>query len=495
MESQIENSPILRRIFDLAGRVGDKTALVCGDEKVSYKTLKARIQSSAAFLQKQGVKKGNCVALAAIKGLDFVYAYFGVHLIGATVVVVDPESNSKKMAYILDLTKPKFAVGFKQEGVVAFEYADIVFDGGAVPAMVSNGLSENDVADIVFTTGTTGNPKGVLLSHFNIFSSADNINGFIGNTADDIEVLGLPLCHSFGLGRLRCNLIKGATLVVLPSFANIKQMFAAIEKYHITGFGMVPAIWAYIRKFSGTRISKYAPQIKYIEIGSAAMPLESKRELCELFPTTRICHHYGLTEASRNTFMEYHEALSHDDLATIGREVCDRVKIKVFDEAGNEVPDGTSGEICVKGNMVMKGYFKAEETAAAYFGEYFRTGDIGYRGKNGNLYLVSRKKEMLNVGGKKVSPVEIEDAVLAMGGIEDCGCIGMPDPGGILGEVPKLFVQKSGCTRTFEEIAEYLKTVLESYKQPVAYAWIDAIPKTASGKKQRLQLKNEQANS
>ena len=102
---------------------------------------------------------------------------------------------------------------------------------------------------------------------------------------------------------------------------------------------------------------------------------------------------------------------------------------------------------------------------------------------------------MINVGGKKVSPVEIEDSVLAMGGIEDCGCIGVPDPGGILGEVPKLFVQKSGCTKTFVEIAEYLKTVLESYKQPVAYAWIDVIPKTASGKKQRLQLKNEQANS
>lgn len=490
----IKNSPILKRVFELAEQGADKTALVCGEEAVSYALLKVRILSAAAFLQEHGVNPGDCVALSAIKGLDFVYAYFGVHLIGGTVVVVDPESNLKKMAYILELTKPRFAVGFQREGIAAFGYEVIPFDGGAQP-VIPDGLNENDVADIVFTTGTTGNPKGVLLSHFNIFSSADNINGFIGNTADDIEVLGLPLCHSFGLGRLRCNLIKGATLVVLPSFANIKQMFAAIEKYHVTGFGVVPAIWAYIRKFSGTRISKYAPQIKYIEIGSAAMPLESKKELCELFPTTRICHHYGLTEASRNAFMEYHEALANDDLATIGREVCDRVKIKVFDEVGNEVSDGTSGEICVKGNMVMKGYFKAEETAAAYFGEYFRTGDIGYRGKTGNLYLVSRKKEMINVGGKKVSPVEIEEAVLAMGGIEDCGCIGVPDPEGILGEVPKLFVQRSGCTRIFEEIAEYLKTALESYKQPCAYAWIDAIPKTASGKKQRLQLKNEQANS
>lgn len=490
----IVHSPILSRIQEYSVKYPDKIALICGDEQVSYASLFSRIKAAANFLELRGLKKGDCIALSAEKGLNFVYAYFGAHLLDVIVVVVDPESNPKKMVYMMELTRPKAALGFEQDGLPSFMYNAIDYDG-RVESKIPELANEHDVADIVFTTGTTGNPKGVLLSHFNIFSSADNINGFIGNTSDDIEVLGLPLCHSFGLGRLRCNLIKGATLVVLPSFANIKQMFAAIEKYHITGFGMVPAIWAYIRKFSGTRIAKYASQIKYIEIGSAAMPLESKKELCELFPTTRICHHYGLTEASRNAFMEYHEALANDDLATIGREVSDKVKIKVFDETGNEVADGTSGEICVKGNMVMKGYFRAEETAAAYFGEYFRTGDIGYRGINGNLYLVSRKKEMINVGGKKVSPVEIEDAVLAMGGVEDCGCIGVPDPDGILGEVPKLFVQKSGCTRTFEEIADYLKATLESYKQPVAYAWIDAIPKTASGKKQRLQLKNEQANS
>ena len=112
-------------------------------------------------------------------------------------------------------------------------------------------LSAQDIADIMFTTGTTGKPKGVLLSHANISGSANNINQYIGNTADDVEVLGLPICHSFGLGRLRCNMLLGATFILLGSFANLKLLFNTMEQYHVTGIGMVPAVWEYIKKLSG----------------------------------------------------------------------------------------------------------------------------------------------------------------------------------------------------------------------------------------------------
>lgn len=469
----VEHSPILKSVWRHADSQPDKAALIWNDEEVTYRQLKSHILSAAAALQSKGLMPKDCLGIVAKKGLDFVYTYLGAQLIGVVNVVLDPEANEKRLAYIRSLTQPKLIV----------DTLDLV--DGAKPTPV-DGLSQEDTADIVFTTGTTGAAKGVLLTHFNIFSSADNINGFIGNGPDEVEVLGLPLCHSFGLGRLRCTLLKGATLVVLPSFANIKVFFAVIEKYHATGFGMVPAIWAYIRKFSGTRIAKYAPQIKYIEIGSAAMSLESKQELCALFPTTRICHHYGLTEASRATFMEYHACT--DDLRTIGRETSTKVEIKIFDENGIEVPQGESGEICIKGNMVMKGYFKPEENVTAYFGEYFRTGDEGYRAENGNLYLVSRKKELINVGGKKVSPIEVEDAIIAQG-VEDCVVVGVPDPDGILGEVPKAYILKGGTSFSLDEIKARIIDKLEPYKIPSAWEWIDAIPKTASGKKQRLQLK------
>lgn len=475
----ISHSPLLNAIAAHAAAAPNKVALVFADKAVSYAQLMRSIASAAALFQKKGLLAGDTLAIRANKGLDFVYAYFGAQMIGVTNVVLDPEANEKRLEYILSLTQPKLMVGD----------ADFVFEEGAEPASPTKSLSKEDVAEIVFTTGTTGDAKGVLLSHFNIFSSADNINNFIGNGADEVEVLGLPLCHSFGLGRLRCTLLKGATLVVLPSFANVKAFFAAIEKYQATGFGMVPAVWAYIRKFSGTRIAKYASQIKYIEIGSAAMPLESKKELCELFPTTRICHHYGLTEASRATFMEYHEC--GEDLKTIGREASDQVSIRIFNEQGVEVPNGEPGEMCVKGNMVTKGYLKPEHNEYAFFGEYFRTGDGGYRAANGNLYLVSRLKELINVGGKKVSPIEVEDVIIALG-VEDCVVVGVPDPDGILGEVPKCYVLKGGTTMTFAEIQSALQGRLESYKIPTLWDWIEIVPKTSSGKKQRLQVKERQ---
>jgi len=485
MQEICGHSPILSCVVKIVDLCPDKVALICGSETVTYRQLVQRIFSAAAALQQLGIGKGDIVSLSATKGLEFIYLYFAVHVIGAIVVVVDPESNQKKMEYMMQLTKPSLCIGMGWCNYRAIPYDAVSLLSDATPKFV-DGLKDSDTADIVFTTGTTGNPKGVLLSHFNIFSSADNINSFIKNTSEEVEILGLPLCHSFGLGRLRCTLIKGATMVVLPGFANIKMFFSAIENYHATGFGMVPAVWAYIRKFSGTRIARYASQIKYIEIGSAAMPLASKEELCELFPDTRICHHYGLTEASRNCFMEYHE--SRSDLNTIGREVCDKVSIKILGDDGREVPVGAAGEICVKGNMVMKGYFLTEETSNAFWGDYFRTGDEGYRAANGNLYLVSRKKEMINIGGKKASPIEIEDAIISLG-VQDCAVVGVADPGGILGEVPKAFILREGCGLTFDAIKEALVGKLESYKVPVAFEWVDEIPRTASGKKQRLQLK------
>lgn len=483
---KIDHSPLLMAIHANAERNPEKRAVcVAGGDEVSYSQLLNNIECTAAYLQAQGLKQGDRIAISAQKDLEFIYVYFAAHALGVVNIVVDAESNRQKLDYILDLMQPRLAFGFDCTQCRCINYKELNYNCPEVTDKPN--LTKNDVADLIFTTGTTGKPKGVQLSHFNIFSSADNINQFIKNTENEIEVLGLPLCHSFGLGRLRCTLIKGATMVLVGNFANLKVFFNAIEQYHATGFGMVPAVWAYIRKFSGTRIAKYAPQIKYIEIGSAAMPLPSKEELCELFPNTRICMHYGLTEASRSAFMEFHEC--HGRLATIGKPVCEKVDIRILGEDGKELPDGETGELCVKGNMVMTGYYQKDADKDAWFGDFFRTGDCGYRDSDGWLYLMSRKKEIINIGGKKVSPVEIEDAICVMEGVEDCICIGVADPDGVLGEVAKCYVQREGCTLSLDEIRHGLEGELEAYKIPALWEWIDVIPKTSSGKKQRLQLK------
>lgn len=337
----------------------------------------------------------------------------------------------------------------------------------------------------MFTTGTTGLPKGVALSYANEAAAAENINSFIGNTADDVELMALPISHSFGLGRLRCVLSKGATLVMLGSFASMKKFYGELERCRVTGFGMVPASWAYIHKMSGDKIGQYAKQLRYIEIGSAYMPAEEKHRLMNLLPNTHICMHYGLTEASRSCFISFHDDEQHLD--SVGKP-SPNTDIKVFDEKGQEVADGTNGEICVKGKHVCSDYWgmPKEEFHNDFFGDYFRTGDFGHKTSDGYIYLVSRIKEIINVGGKKVSPIEVEEALNEYPGIEESACVGVHDD--VLGEVVKAYYV-ADTDIDVAKVHKFLFGKIEAYKIPAQYERISEIPKTQNGKIQRLKLK------
>lgn len=487
MAKYCEHSPLLDVVFSNAQEISDKVALVAKGEEITYSQLAERVRQAATFLDSKGIGAKTRILLSAQKDAKFIFLYLGAHLLGATSVIVDSESNPDRLRYIEKATNPSYCFGYESEQCSSMLLEDIELVGLELWDKPAIGVSSDDVSEIMFTTGTTGSPKGVCLSYFNVFSSADNINSFIGNTQDDIEVLGLPICHSFGLGRVRCNLLKGATIILLGSFANMRLFLKTIEEYNVTGFGVVPAAWQYIRKISGTRIAKYADQIRYIEIGSASMPLPVKEEMLDLFPNTRICMHYGLTEASRSTFQEFHDK-AH--LGSIGIPVCDKVDVAIFSNEGVKLGFNSVGELCVRGNMVTKSYLSPQDNQNAFWGDYFRTGDCGYKAEDGYFYLVGREKEMINVGGKKVSPIEVEDAIMSLG-VGDCICAGIADTDGFLGEVVKAYILKGSTEMTFEQIASGLSSKLEIYKQPVQYEWIDEIPATSSGKKQRVKLKNK----
>lgn len=482
------HSPLLCDIADHAVNTPDKIALVGGEQRVSYHQLAARVQSAAHFLQSLGLEPGDRIVLAAQKELEFIYLYFGAHLSGIVNVVVDPAAPADRLNYILNVAKPaiQFGVGLDVDGYRCVPFSDLSFEDNDSAGVQKVPTTPDDVADIMFTTGTTGTPKGVCLSHANIAASASNTNGFIGTCHDDIEALALPLSHSFGLGRLRCTLKAGATLVLVGNFANLKSFFSVLEHEHVTGFGMVPAVWQYIKRLSGRRIGRFASQIRYIEIGSAALPEEDKRLLMELFPTTRLCMHYGLTEASRAMFVEFHEYA--DNLTSVGRPASPLVEVCVLDDQGKPVGPGVDGEICVRGNMVFSSYLLPDENKAAFHGDWFRTGDWGHCDDQGDFYLTGRLKELINVGGEKVSPAAIEQVILSLG-LPDCACVAIPDPNGVLGEVPKAYLVKGECPLTIEDIKQHVSRLLPPHEVPVEWEWIDRIPRTSSGKIQRLQLK------
>lgn len=483
------HSPLLCDIAAHAIATPDKTALVAGVNRVSYAHLAQMIERAAALLQSLDVKPGDRVLLAAQKEVEFVYLYFASHLMGVVNVVVDSSSPRERLDYIISVVRPVvlFGVNFTDADVPTVSYSQLSDDGfdKCTPLKLPH-VQPDEIADVMFTTGTTGAPKGVCLSHANIAGSAANTNAFIKTCSADVEALALPLSHSFGLGRLRCVLSIGATLVLVSNFANLKSFFAVLESEHVTGFGMVPAVWQYIKRFSGKRISKFSEQLRYIEIGSAALPVEDKLMLMELFPHTRLCMHYGLTEASRAMFTEFHT--NSANLESIGQPATANVEACVLDDAGKPVADNEDGEICVRGNMVTRSYYLQHDNVSAFYGDWFRTGDWGHRDHNGFFYLTGRKKELINVGGEKVSPATIEDAIKSLG-VTDCACIAIPDPNGVLGEVPKAYLQRGGSVNDIDEIRQRLSSLLPPHEIPAQWEWIDKIPRTASGKIQRLKLK------
>lgn len=462
----------------------EKIAIIAGEVTVSYRILWDNIKQAAAYFISNGLQKGDRLVVSASKNINFIYTYFGVHLAGCICVPIDPETNITRLKRIIDCALPSMIIGeLRNKGeyeVLSFTEIrsdkdfDVVFP------------QDKDIADLLFTTGTTGTPKGVILSYFNQLSAANNINTFIGNTSEDIELLALPISHSFGLGRLRCVLVKGATLVLLGSFASMKRFFGEIERCKVTGFGMVPASWAYIVKMSADRIARYASQLRYIEIGSAFMPVTEKERLMSLLPDTRICMHYGLTEASRSAFMNFHTDMEHLD--SVGKP-SPNVGIAVFDEQGNLQPVGQEGELCVKGGHVCSGYWGLSEDIFCndFYKGYFKTGDWGYMDHAGYIYLKSRKKEIINVGGKKVSPIEVEEALNSIPGIEESACVGVYDD--VMGEVVKAFIVGSLTKDDDEIIKKEMTALVENYKVPVYLEHVFSIPKTVSGKIQRLLLK------
>lgn len=481
-------------VFRWAKLTPQKIAIYFKNEQISYTQLASNIlKVKHLLLVKHNIKKGEIVFLIADKTPTFIYNYFAIHLCGAIAVMIDSEITSQRFDMIRYRTRPKLIFGTPTKAIPKELVTEMISTENSAIEFSFNEVifpDLKDKADILFTTGTTGTPKGIYLTNGNIAAAVNNINCFIQNSENDIELLALPISHSFGLGRIRCVLSAGGAIVLTNGFTNIKTFFRLIEEFHVTGLAFVPSAWAYIRKMSGNRIGDFAHQLKYIEIGSEYMSVEDKKQLNELLPNTNICMHYGLTEASRSIFLNFKD--DYQNLDTLGK-ASPNVEVEIVSESGEFLGKNHEGEICIKGDHVTNLYFGlSEEEAKEFFCKnYIRTGDYGIKLENGYLKIVGRKKEMINVGGKKVSPIEIEEVLNTIDGITASACVGIPDPNGVLGEVVKAFLVGDALLCDMTAVKNKITTSLESYKWPVEYFWIEAIPRTESGKIKRLELKNK----
>jgi long-chain acyl-CoA synthetase len=500
----------------------EKTALVCGERRVTYAALEAQAIQLAHGLIARGVKRGDRVAIWLENSIEAAVGIFGVLKAGAVFMVVHPTTKPEKLAFILANSRAS-ALITSTDRIVSLaprlgemRHLQAVVVDGAVPeaARQSNppwvSLSDLlathssregppcqervdvDLASLVYTSGSTGNPKGVMLTHLNIVTAANSIVRYLQNTAEDVILNILPLSSVYGLGHLLMGLKIGGTVVLERSFAYPHVVLKRIANEGVTGFGLVPMIAAMLLKMD---LAKYdLSRLRYITNASAPMPTEHLLKLRKVLPHVRIYSMYGQTECLRVTYLEPEEIERRP--ASVGRGMPNQ-ELWLVDEEGNRVGPGEIGELVVRGSHVMKGYWELpEETARAlrpgplpnekvlYAGDLFRMDEEGY------LYFVSRKDDIIKSRGEKVSPKEIEDVLHGLEGVEEVAVIGVPDP--VLGQAIKaIIVAKKSASLSQEAVLRCCADHLEDFMMPKYVEFRDELPKTDVGKIKKRELRTE----
>jgi long-chain acyl-CoA synthetase len=478
-------------LFDRCKNEPDRVAFYDGSRHFTYGEVLRLLTSATRSLAKLGIVAGDRVAVTASNTPHFVATYFAIHGLGAVAVPIDPIIRQLTFDHIMSEAAPKLFVVSGQKlrsPVPEVGLEELLRTGEGAEGDLVDRTELSAVADILFTTGTSDKSKGVVLPHSALLHGAINTNAFLRASANDTEMLMAPLSHSFGLGRLRCMVHVGNTLVLDPTF--LRSPGTALKRMaelRATGISAVPTGWEILRRLVGEELSRAVGQhLEYIEIGAAPMSPDLKKWLKSSFPKTRIFHNYGLTEAPRSAVTSFHE--DGDDGACLGR-ASPNVSISIRDPDGHEVPVGSVGEIVIRSGAAMKEYLNLPELsrrAMTPFG--FRSGDLGVMDDRGLLYLVSRMTDMINVGGLKVAPSEVEALINQYAGVTESACVGVSDQLEILGQCVKAFVVAREPIDP-KQISAWLRTSgLDEFKVPRSYEFVESLPKTASGKLQRKLL-------
>ena len=467
-------SSIVCAILKHAQNQPDKLAVKVDDDSLTYSELADRIRLTAAHHFANGVTQGSRVVLPATMSLNFVTNYFASHYLGAVAVPIDQQAPKSNVESLLSALNTQFFL----------EKAEIFPKDSGIGPIANGTLSPNVVshadADILFTSGSSGQAKGVRLTHQNILSSAVRINEALGNDSNDVELIIMPLCHSFGLTRLRCALTAGSSCVLLDGLTRPKKFFSKLDAEGISGFGTVPAGWLFIEKVAGERLKNYADQIKFLELGSSPMTEAQKQRVKDTLPHTRIVMHYGATEASRACFLDFER--DRNNLGSVGKPT-DPGSLRIVDEFGNKLGIGETGEVCVHGQMVSPGYVDPSMNSKRN-SDFHRMGDTGYIDANGFLYLTGRISDLINIAGRKVSPQEVEEAIRSFSGVQDCACLAVDHE--VSGSQLKALVVGDV---DFVHLKEHLLANIEAYKIPAVFEAVKDLPYTVSGKLKRGELK------
>jgi fatty-acyl-CoA synthase len=490
-----------------AARFPNKTALVFEGARYSYRQLDELSDRLANSLAGLGAKRGEKIALLSRNSPEWVIAHFAVAKTGATLVPINFLFVGREIAYVVNhsdagilvLSEEFLALAESIRSELPRVTKYIAIGGEAPPWAISYGkiaqegpqrtpqaeIGENDAYMVMYTSGTTGRPKGVVLSHRSrVHVALAGITDY-GMTHEQITGLPLPLFHMGGLNTcLLSHVLSGATVVLMRKF-DVPELLRNIERERISFLFLAPSpIYSMIEspELDRTDLSS----LRWCMYGGAPMPREILRKLSERLPGVRLMQGYGSTEAGQLSFLGPEDHVRRPDSA--GRAVA-LAQIRVVDREGHEVPRGDVGEIAVRGPNVMTEYYKAPEaTAEAFRGGWFHTGDLARLDEDGFLTIVDRKDDMIISGSENIYPKEVEEVLYAHPAVQDAAVFGVPDDK--WGEsVCATIVLKPGANATADEIIEYCKGRLASYKKPRLVKFVDSMPRTSIGKIAKSELR------
>jgi long-chain acyl-CoA synthetase len=491
----------------------DKTAVIVGETKLTYAQLQGMVQKLAGGLSKLGIKRGQHIAIMLPNVPHFTLGYYAAHTLGCPVVPLNVLLTKDEIAYHLADSDAVALIaweGFFEQAEAGFkatpsckhlllakaDLRDVAAPGGVHNLNVVLGGGEavlesaptmpDDTAVILYTSGTTGRPKGAELSHFNLNQNAEYVATKLMQLGEDTVALAvLPLFHSFGQTVVQnATLRSTGTLVLLPRF-DPKVAFQLMHDHKVTLFAGVPTM--YFALLNLPEANQYnLSSLRYCVAGGSSMPVEVMRAFDKKY-NVNILEGYGLSETS--PVASFNVLDRPKKAGSIGLPL-KGVEFKLIDDQGRTIEESLKpGEICIRGPNVMKGYYKKPEANAECMKDgWFSTGDVAHRDDDGYYFIVDRKKDMIIRGGFNVYPREVEEVLYAHPAVLEAAVIGIPHESHGE-EVKAVLALKPGKQATSEEIIAYCKEHLAAYKYPRVVELRESLPKTATGKILKRELR------
>ncbi|MBO6133820.1 MAG: AMP-binding protein [Lachnospiraceae bacterium] len=461
--------------------------------KISYLEFQDQIKAYSEKLKAKGVLPEDRVLIKMGNSIDFAIAYFAIAFCHGVSVPVNTALKEKELDYIINDTGSRLLVSedsiheIRQSGAQSgancktegTEQDHAKLESGSDPRTIL----DTETAMLLYTSGTTGNPKGVILSYSNLLSKTRDIIEAHEFTDRDIVLCVLPWFHINGLVITLLTPMVSRQKIIIGGKFSVRRFWTDVEKYSATWFSGVPTMYSHMLSRGIPEYGTHS-SLRFARSASSALP-EAVLKDFESKTGVPVIESYGITEGSAQITSNPMPPKIHKP-GSVGLSFGNSIKIMLSN--GNEAGTNESGEVWIKGKNVTKGYYrKKDETEKAFTGEWFHSGDIGYLDSDGYLFLKGRIKELINRAGEKFSPLEIDEAVYQLPEVELAAAVGVPDP--VYGEEAAVFIKlKEGCTLTKDQVTEHCKTQVADYKVPRHVFFVDNLPQGGNGKIQRLKL-------